>query len=863
MSGNVIGFATIEIIPDVSRFSAEIRSEIGRAMEVAENHVQRSGERMEDAFREVGNKAQYEGERIERAFAEAGRKSSSKMSTLMKGGLLTLGAAGTAMLGQLASSSLQAGIEMTGTFDKAKSSFTALTGSVETGVQLLDEVKQFAFKTPFDVEDLANTTRNLLAQGQAFGITRENVLDYAGAIGDAIAITGGGEQEMFRVTRALGQMGSSSKVMAQDMNQLQQSIPGIPVWQALADGLGVTQEEARKMGKDGLIPGSQAANILVDAMRKFPGAAGEMERQALTVTGVLQNFKEQAQASLVDGLRPFTDALRSTLSSPEALNGIRALGDGFGRLMAGITPLVPAISSLAGTFGTVLGSIGDTIAPIVETVGPMFVEFFNRLSGPLSSVVGTFGVLLTALVPLLEPLGALVAVGAELIASVLVALEPALEAIGEAFAEVAKALTPMIEEMGEDLGPTLTSLATVFTELVIAITPLIPPIVQLSLTSLPILLAIVQALVPVFDWLAGVIKDYVAPAIEFLADKLQTGIDSLQDWIGGVEGVKEKFGAFVDFIKGVPEKIGRALTAVKDAFVDALSAAWDWITDTGGNIIDWFTELPGKILDAITELPGQFAYAIGYALGTAWVVMTEWVPQVVAFFVELPGKIIGAVATLAGMLLSWAWGAIQSAYSSFVNGANAVISFFQGLPGKIIGAIGNLAGLLWDKGVAAIKAIWEGAESLAGWFAANWRTIPGKVTGAFVDIGNKMLSIGRDIVEGIWDGISNAKDWLIGKIKGFAGGVVQGFKDAVKIGSPSKVMADQVGAPMAQGIAVGFNAEMKKLTPAFNVASSYDFNGGGPSASGLTFNGPVSFGSDSRSAVNELDWFRRTRMGAA
>ena len=225
------------------------------------------------------------------------------MGGMLKGGAM----AGAAAVGYLGVSAFQAGLDMTGSFDKAQASFTALTGSVKEGDILLDKVKDFAFKTPFDVKQVADQTRNLLAQGQAYGVTKDNVLDYAKAIGDAVALTGGGETEFQRVTRALGQMGSSSKVMAQDMNQLQQSIPGINVWKELGEGLGVTEAEARDMGQAGLIPGAKAANILTEAMREMPGAAGEMERQAATVTGALQNFKEQATSTLTEGMRPFTD----------------------------------------------------------------------------------------------------------------------------------------------------------------------------------------------------------------------------------------------------------------------------------------------------------------------------------------------------------------------------------------------------------------------------------------------------------------------------------------------------------------------------------------------------------------------------
>ena len=853
--GGVIGFASIEIIPRVDRFSSEVKSEIASAMEVAESHVERSTEQMEDSFRELANSVARQGERIERSMAEAGRKGSIGFGSWAKGAFVGLAAGGVAMMGQLASSAITAGIEMTGTFDKAKSSFSALLGSVEEGDKLLNEVKQFAFKTPFDVKDLADTTRNLMAQGAAFGVTRGNVLDYTAVLGDMIAITGGGETEMMRTVRALGQMGSSSKLMAQDMNQIQQSIPGLNVWKAMGDGLGVTEAAAREMGKNGLIPGAQAANILVDAMRKFPGAAGEMERQASTVTGVLQNFKEQALSSLVDSMRPLTDIMRTTLADPAVLEAVRQLGNGFGQLLAGLSPLIPSIVQLGAIFGNVMGVLGQALQPVAAVLGPMLVEFFTRLEGPLGVAAETFGMVLQALVPLLEPIGALIAVGAELIAGFLTAAQPALQALADAFVVVADAVTPIIESLGDEMAPVMTELGKAFAELVIALVPLIPPLVELSMIGTRLLIAIMPLLPPIFRWLADVIQNYVAPAVAWLADAMtQVGptITAVKDKV--IE-IKDKFVEWWNKLTEVKDGVVENVNTMKDKITEFK----DSVVEKLGEIVNWFSELPGKIVNALTELPGQLAYAFGFALGAAWTAMTVWLPGVIDWFFSLPGKILNAVVTLAPMLWNWAWGALTGAYNAIIGVATSIINFVTGLPGRIISGVASFATMLWNWATGAFSRAYEAVQSGATSIIDFVTGLPGKIITGIGDLGSLLYDKGKDMIEGLWDGIKNAKDWLIDKVKGLAGDVVDGFKDALDIFSPSKVMAREVGKPIAQGIAVGFNDAMDELDPQFSARVTGNAGGGG----GLNFNGPVSFGSDMGSAVDELGWFQRTRMGAA
>lgn len=78
----------------------------------------------------------------------------------------------------------------------------------------------------------------------------------------------------------------------------------------------------------------------------------------------------------------------------------------------------------------------------------------------------------------------------------------------------------------------------------------------------------------------------------------------------------------------------------------------------------------------------------------------------------------------------------------------------------------------------------------------------------------KMVDVGKNIAEGLWEGIKNAKDWLLGKIKEWCGNVLNGIKAFFGIESPSKVMADEVGKYMAQGVGVGFNKTLPSVVSA-------------------------------------------------
>lgn len=81
---------------------------------------------------------------------------------------------------------------------------------------------------------------------------------------------------------------------------------------------------------------------------------------------------------------------------------------------------------------------------------------------------------------------------------------------------------------------------------------------------------------------------------------------------------------------------------------------------------------------------------------------------------------------------------------------------------------------------------------------------------AFKDALPEMLSVGKDLIRGLWQGATDMKEWLFNRVKSLGTDLVKHIKSVFGIHSPSKVMADEVGKPNAQGIGVGFVREMKK-----------------------------------------------------
>ena len=129
--------------------------------------------------------------------------------------------------------------------------------------------------------------------------------------------------------------------------------------------------------------------------------------------------------------------------------------------------------------------------------------------------------------------------------------------------------------------------------------------------------------------------------------------------------------------------------------------------------------------------------------------------------------------------------------------------------------VGGILGSI-DKLIAAapqlIKALVNGIVASFTELYKVGKDMVGKVKDAVVGVAKSLMGgAGMQIVQGIWQGISNGYSWITQRIRGWVGNVVSFFKKILKIGSPSKLFADEIGIQMAAGIGVGFENGMQDV----------------------------------------------------
>lgn len=210
-------------------------------------------------------------------------ESMQEASDMLSKGVLAVGTA-MAAVGSYA-------IVMAAQMQQSEIAFGTLLGSGEKAKTFLKDLADFAAETPFELRGLQAGSRMLLA----FGFQAQDIIPMMTAVGDAVAALGGGEHEIQRVVRALGQMQAKGRVSAEEMMQLAEL--GIPAWDMLAQEIGVSVPEAMDMARQGAIDGMAGVNAILAGMQgRFAGA---MDEQSKTVIGMWSTITDNISLGAV------------------------------------------------------------------------------------------------------------------------------------------------------------------------------------------------------------------------------------------------------------------------------------------------------------------------------------------------------------------------------------------------------------------------------------------------------------------------------------------------------------------------------------------------------------------------------------
>lgn len=312
---------------------------------------------------------------------EATKKTEDNFKELQKKGELAF-AGITAAADTFAYSILKGGVQYNAQIETYLTRLTTLTGSAEKANAILDQIKKDALSTPFEVSSLTQAESLLLSTGLSAEDARKDIL----ALGDAISASGGGNEELARMSVNLQQIKNVGRASALDIKQF--AYAGIDIYGLLADSLGVSREEASKM----TITYDMLSNALQNASQKGGKYYGAMEKQSKTYAGSMSNLTEAIDVFKGEMAKGLFNILKKII--PKLSDFFTWLSKNKTVIMAIAIPLLTFINAFAGFIAvqkatTILKGlfllmkahpIGLVISAIAALVA-MFIYLWNNCEG--------------------------------------------------------------------------------------------------------------------------------------------------------------------------------------------------------------------------------------------------------------------------------------------------------------------------------------------------------------------------------------------------------------------------------------------------------------------------------------------------
>ena len=266
---------------------------------------------------------------------EATKKTEDNFAELKKKGELAF-AGITAAADTFAYSILKGGVQYNAQIETYLTRLTTLTGSAEEANAILDQIKKDALATPFEVSSLTQAESLLLSTGLSAEDARKDIL----ALGDAISASGGGNEELARMSVNLQQIKNVGKASALDIKQF--AYAGIDIYGLLADSMGISRKEASQM--------TITYDMLSTALQKASNKGGKyyqaMEKQSKTYAGSMSNLTEAIDVFKGEMAKGLFDILKKII--PKLSDLFTWLGKNKKIILAITIPLLTFINVFAG-----------------------------------------------------------------------------------------------------------------------------------------------------------------------------------------------------------------------------------------------------------------------------------------------------------------------------------------------------------------------------------------------------------------------------------------------------------------------------------------------------------------------------------
>lgn len=251
-------------------------------------------------------------------------------------------------LSYLAKTGLDAAMSM----ESLTAQFTVMTGSAERASAVIEEIADFAAKTPFTKLGLADAGKTLMA----FGIEGQKIVPTLRMLGD---VAGADQNKLKSLALVFGQIQSTGKLMGQDLLQLINQ--GFNPLNVISEQTGISMSKL----KDAMAQGAISADMVTAAFQAATSEGGlffgNLEAQSQTLQGRLSTLQDNFQTALQNMAEAFLPLLKAGTDVLIAFDW---------------TPIIASMQSVAEKVTSLVGTISSLVS-WAQRLSPLLVFIFG------------------------------------------------------------------------------------------------------------------------------------------------------------------------------------------------------------------------------------------------------------------------------------------------------------------------------------------------------------------------------------------------------------------------------------------------------------------------------------------------------
>jgi len=715
------------------------------------------------------------------------------------------------------------GLDTMGTLQLAERSMEAFGYQGQEVERVMKRLQDVAKKTPFEFPELADATRRIYAvseaiwgTGQSLQQTEENVFGLVDSIGNLVATFGGTQANFDNAVLAVSQMGSQGKIAAQEMRQLNDALPGFNAWRELAAGMGISEEQLRKLVKGGQVLSKDALPVLLQRMKDFGPAAGAMERASKTITGVLSNLKDVVSFALAEALIPFADALITlfNVDTGTLIGPLEEVLTSFGKIASSLLiAFAPALANsltLFAELGAVLVKVVDWLAPIIPKIiefadalkddfierirlwGERLAGWWDALAGPREGLGGFVDGPLTSLVEWAEKVGLLTG-GKDVLLDLALGLGALkLAAVGIGI------VTGFFQSVVLFWEPAAKIIAFMATK---AIWPLVTALWGLAATPVGLIVLAVAAMAGAFALLYFHVKPFRNFIDSIFTDKLSTILGVILYLTTGLgfaffvlyKKVKPVRQA-VDWVWQSLQKLWDVILGVADAIFGTLQAAFGIILTVWNAVWGAVGTVVRTVIAVITDLWAQMGDEIGMVIGAIYNLVAAvfnriW--QTIRFYVDIITGLWDALFEIWRVVWTEMTNVASNLLGGFTEYVSTIWNLLWGIIEDTVEQVWAVIGPIIEDGLALASAAFDAFIAFVGpLWEVIWAFISSAVSIAVETVRNVvegMLQVIAGVIDtvaaiinldwqGAWDSVSTIVEGAWNILKGILNGIINFFR---------------------------------------------------------------------------------------